>query len=201
MKKHDFLEELLRRLSSLPQAEREKAYAFYAEIIDDSMEDGMTEEEAVASLGSMDENVERIVADTPMATLVKSRVGRRPRTAGVVLLLVLGFPVWFPVLISLASVLFTLFIVFWILALTLWIVLASCAAAVVGGFAGLMLVPEFGTRLMGFGIAIASAGFAVLLYPACVQVTRLFARFTRRLWMNGKRALMKKGEISYETES
>lgn len=201
MKKHDFLEELLRRLASLPQAEREKAYAFYAEIIDDSMEDGMTEDEAVASLGSMDENVERIVADTPMATLVKSRVRHKPRTAGVVVLLALGFPVWFPVLASAAAVVFTLLIVLWVLALMPWVVLASCAAAVVGGLAGLILVPEFGMRLTGFGIALACAGCAVLLYPACVRVTAWLARFTRGLWMMGKRALMNKGRITNETAS
>ncbi len=201
MKKHDFLQELLRRLSQLPQAEREKAYAFYAEIIDDSMEDGMTEDEAVAKLGGMDEIVQRITAETPMAALIRQRVGHRPRTAGVVILLTLGFPVWFPVLMAAASALLTFFIVLWILALMLWVVLASCGAAVIGGLAGLIAVPEFGMRLMGFGVAIACAGCAVLLYPACVRVTGWFARFTKRLWLKGKRALMNKGEMKYETVS
>ena len=57
MNKTQFLEELSRRLEGLSDAERRIALDFYAELISDRMEDGMTEEEAVAALGSIDQIV------------------------------------------------------------------------------------------------------------------------------------------------
>ena len=201
MKKHEFLQELLHRLSQLPSEERDKAYAFYAEIIDDSMEDGISEDEAVQKLGSIDEIIERIVAETPMASLIRARVGRKIRSGGKITLLVLGFPFWFPVLISVACVVLTLFLVAWTLVLVLWVVLASFAAGIIGGIAGLFLYTELGVRLVWLGGAMACMGCAILLYPACVWVTNQFARFTRRLWAKGKSALMNKGETPYETIS
>ena len=55
MNKNQFLEELSRRLEGGSDAERKIALDFYAEMISDRMEEGMTEEEAVAALGSIDQ--------------------------------------------------------------------------------------------------------------------------------------------------
>lgn len=57
MNKTQFLEELSRRLEGLSDAERKIALDFYAELISDRMEEGMTEEAAVAALGSIDQIV------------------------------------------------------------------------------------------------------------------------------------------------
>lgn len=54
MRKFEFLEELKHRLSKLSDCEIEKTASFYAECIDDRIEEGMTEEEAVCALGSID---------------------------------------------------------------------------------------------------------------------------------------------------
>ena len=62
MDKAQFLEELKRRLSGLPQSELEERLLFYSEMIDDRVEDGLTEEEAVAGIGSVDALVEQIMA-------------------------------------------------------------------------------------------------------------------------------------------
>ena len=55
MNKQEFLDRLRKGLSGLPQAEREERLLFYSEMIDDRMEEGLTEEEAVAALGSLEE--------------------------------------------------------------------------------------------------------------------------------------------------
>ncbi|MBN1778067.1 MAG: DUF1700 domain-containing protein [Clostridiales bacterium] len=195
MNKHDFLNELSSRLARLPDTERDKAYAFYAEIIDDSMEDGMSEEEAVGKLGSLDEITERIIAEVPMSTIIKHRVAGKNRGLYMVLLLICGFPIWFPILISLFSVLLTLFIVFWIVDLVVWVVFGSVAAAAVGSCIGFFLNPEFGMRLLLLGGALACSGCAILLFPASVSVTKQFALITCQLWMKLKNAMLKKGGI------
>ncbi|MFH1880305.1 MAG: DUF1700 domain-containing protein [Bacillota bacterium] len=192
MNKHEFLHALLQSLSPLPQAEREKAYAFYAEIIDDSMEDGMSEEEAIQRLGSMDEIVERIIAETPIKVLLQSRVERRNRSLLTILLLVFGFPVWFPVLAALLTVLLTLFIVLWTVALSLWAVGASSAAAALLSCVGFFSFPGVGLRLIFLGSALACAGCAAPAFMVSLYATRQFARLTKQLWMKMKNNLFRK---------
>ena len=67
MDKALFLDELRRRLSGLPQSDLDERLLFYSEMIDDRMEDGLTEEEAVAGIGSVDEIVEQIMAEIPLS--------------------------------------------------------------------------------------------------------------------------------------
>ena len=51
MTKREFLDMLNRQTSLLPEAERDRLLEYYGEIIDDRMEEGLTEAEAVAALG------------------------------------------------------------------------------------------------------------------------------------------------------
>ena len=51
MNKQTFVEELRARLAALPEDEREKLIDYYGEMIDDRVEEGLSEEEAVAALG------------------------------------------------------------------------------------------------------------------------------------------------------
>ena len=57
MEKKAFMQALRRGLARLPEEERLRALAFYEEAIDDRMEDGMTEAEAVAAMGSPEDIV------------------------------------------------------------------------------------------------------------------------------------------------
>ena len=192
MKRNEFLKQLLLSLSALPQAEQDKAYAFYAEIIDDSIEDGMSEDEAVAKLGGMEEIVEQIVSDVPITVLLKSRVEPKRRGRLTVLLLVLGFPVWLPLLITAVVVPLTLFAVLWVLNAVLWAVCAALAAAALGGVAGLFVVPGIGMKLMYLGTALAAAGFTVPSVLGVLAVHRQIVRLTVLLWKKMKKSLFKK---------
>ena len=60
MKKAEFLALLRERLADFSNEDAEKSAAFYSEMIDDRMEEGMTEEEAVAALGNLDDIVRSI---------------------------------------------------------------------------------------------------------------------------------------------
>ena len=64
MTKQEFLSELERALGKLPHAEVEQALAFYDEAISDRMEDGLSESEAVADLGPIDEIAAQIAAES-----------------------------------------------------------------------------------------------------------------------------------------
>lgn len=51
MQKTEFLDRLRAALADLPAEELEKTLGYYAEMIEDRMEDGMDEEAAVAAMG------------------------------------------------------------------------------------------------------------------------------------------------------
>ena len=57
MNKQEFLAGLQKGLSGLPQEDVEERLTFYGEMLDDRMEEGLSEEEAVAAAGSVEEIV------------------------------------------------------------------------------------------------------------------------------------------------
>ena len=80
MTKQEFLSELERALGKLPHAEVEQALAFYDEAISDRMEDGLSEAEAVADLGPVDEIAAQIAAETPPIPRAIARANTGSRT-------------------------------------------------------------------------------------------------------------------------
>ncbi len=122
MTKEDFLYALQNSLCDLPPEDVDQSLEYYMEMIDDCIEDGMTEEEAVAQLGSLSEIAERIRLDMPLPTLVRVRTGSRPLKAWEIVLLVLGSPVWLPILLSVFVILLSVYIVVWAVLISLYIV-------------------------------------------------------------------------------
>ncbi len=98
MDKRTFLERLQAALAGLPDAERERQLAYYEEMIDDRVEEGMSESEAIAALGPADQLAQRVLRQTPP----QQRADRVRRsgipTAVWVLLAVLLLPLWLPLL-------------------------------------------------------------------------------------------------------
>lgn len=63
MTRRQFLNDLYRRLGPLSREEAEQHLTYYAEMLADRMEEGMTEEEAVASMEDVDTIARRILED------------------------------------------------------------------------------------------------------------------------------------------
>ena len=101
MDKYDFLLALEDRLAGLPEADRQASLDFYAEMLDDLTEGGMTERDAVASLGSPDAIAEEILLEMPLPKLVKAKMKKRRLSGLEITLLAVGFPIWLPILIAL----------------------------------------------------------------------------------------------------
>ena len=67
MSKTDFLIKLREMLLGLPQEEISDRLMFYGEMIDDRIEEGLAEEEAVAEVGSVDEIAAQILEETSVS--------------------------------------------------------------------------------------------------------------------------------------
>ena len=68
MRKQDFIKELRINLSFLPKEEIEDRISFYCELIDDKIEEGLKEEDAIKSIGSVDEIINQIINDMPLCS-------------------------------------------------------------------------------------------------------------------------------------
>ena len=74
MSKQEFLSRLLQALSGLPEDDVAERIAFYSESIDDRIEEGMSEEEAVACVGSVEEIRAQVLSEILLPKLVKEKV-------------------------------------------------------------------------------------------------------------------------------
>ena len=192
MSRDAFIGELRHRMAGLPQETVERTVEYYGELIADSMEDGLTEEEAVSRLGSLDEIVASVVKDTPLTQIVQTRVreGKKKGISGwVILLLVLGAPVWLPVLIAVLAVLFALFIALWAVVIALWAVVAAVIltglAAMVAGVVELcrLHLPQ-GLVLLGGGLV--CLGLCALLFLLMKLITVGTVKLCKWLWVGIK---------------
>ena len=141
MNKQQFLAAIGEQIRSLPQTDVEKSLDYYREMIDDRMEDGLSEEEAVAALGSPEEIAAQILMETPLPKLVKAKLKpSRALRAWEIVLLVLGSPVWLPLLLAAGIIVLAVYIVLWAVIVVLYAADLSFAAATVGGIAGFFLL-------------------------------------------------------------
>ena len=129
MNKKQFLKELETALGSAPAVDREKTIDFYSELIDDIVEEGLTEEEAVAGLGKIDDIAKDAVNEIPVTAFVKDKVKKRKITPLTIVLIIMASPIWAPVLLSAAAVVFSIYI-------TVWAVIAAFFAVFAGFAAG-----------------------------------------------------------------
>ena len=195
MKKKEFLAKLKRGLAGLPRREVSERLSFYGEMIDDRMEDGASEEDAVASIGALSEIVLQIRADVSGARTEGKRKTGGPG-AGTVLLLILGFPLWFPLLCAFGALLLSLYVVLWSLVLSLWAAVVSLGAGAVGGAFGLVVSFFQGAVPAGlalFGLGLASAGLAILLFYGCLEISKVLLRIPLRVTLSIFRKLTKRG--------
>lgn len=184
MSKKEFLARLRQGLSGLPQEEIAARLSFYSEMIEDRMEEGLSEEEAVSAVGSVDEIAAQTVAEVPLTKLVKERIRPKKRMGGwEVTLLVLGFPLWFPLLAAAFAVVLSLYISLWAVVLSLWSVFASLVCcALAGSIAGIGFI-LVGNGLTGgamIGMGIFCTGLSIFAFFGCKAATKGTAVLTKQ---------------------
>lgn len=192
MTKQEFLSELERALGKLPHAEVEQALAFYDEAISDRMEDGLSEAEAVADLGPVDEIAAQIAAETPPIPRAIARANTGSRTLNIVLLAVFS-PIWIPIVLALAAAALAVYVAIWAVIAALWAVDAVLVLMPFAGLAALASTLGGGMPLPGvfvFGLSLVSSGFGLVASFAVFwasnllfQATRTFARWIASLFV------------------
>ena len=176
MNKEEFLRKLRESLSCINEKDREASVEYYSEMIDDRMEEGVPEDEAVAAVGTIDEISAKIISTTPLIELAAERIKpKRKLEAWEIILIILGAPLWIPLIIAAFAVLLSVFIVMWSVAISLYA--ADLAFAVFGavrivfGFVSLrgLALPA---SLINMAFGIIGIGISILLFFGTNQVSK-----------------------------
>lgn len=197
MTKLQFLLALHEKLAGLPREDVEERLNFYSEMIEDRMEEGMTEEDAVAAVGSVDEIAEQITADIPLTKIVKEKIkSKRRLKAWEITLLSIGGLIWVPLVIASVAVVLSLYVSLWAVIVSLWAVFGSFAigalAVVIYGFV-FALSENVYVGLAAVAAGLVCAGLAILLFYGCIAATKGAALLAKRMVL-----AMKKGSVKKE---
>ena len=195
MTKKEFFALFRQELSGLPKDDLEERVSFYEEIINDKMDEGKTEEEAIAELDSVQTIVEQIANETSLVKLVKEKYKPKRSLRGwEIVMLILGFPLWFPLLITALLLLFVFYLLTWLISIVVWAVEIAFVAAGASGivcFIGSLLDNNTNITLLGMGIA--GIGGAILFAFVCYYAFKLNLKISKELFLGIKKSFMRKG--------
>ena len=194
MNKIKFLLSLHEKLSDLPQEDVEERLSFYSEMIEDRMEEGLSEEDAVKAVGSVDEIAEQIASDLSPAKPIQEKTAQKKRLkAWEIVLLALGSPIWLSLLVAAFAVVVSLYAVLWSVIIALWAVYASVTASIVCSVLSAIVFALTGSALTGIaliGAGFVCAGLSVFLFIGCkaatkgvVVVAKIIASVVRRIFV------------------
>ena len=199
MTKQEFLVQLSQGLCGLPQAEREEQLAFYGEMIDDRMEEGLSETDAVAALGGVEDILFRVVDEVPLTKIAKERLRSNRRLKGwEILLLVLGSPIWLALGVSAVSVVLAVYVALWSIIVSLWSVFVSLAACAVGGVAAGAVSVVQGNGYAAVCLVAAGlmcGGLSIFTFYGCKAATKGILMLTKKLAVGIKNRCMRKETV------
>ena len=156
-------------------------------LLDDMLEEGMTEAEATAKLGSPSQIAQSILQEVPLGKLVSTRM--KPKsgwTPLAIVLAVVGSPVWVPLLLLAAALVLSLFVSIWALgvaavAVVVGLAVAGGAAPILAIRAAVLTLP-LGLLLLGGGLVLL--GLCVLGGLMAVELCKLLWQLT--VWLAHK---------------
>ena len=199
MNKQEFISQLKIRLSGFSKESIEEQLSFYSEIIDDKIEDGFDEEEAVSSIGSIDSILKNLIDETSFIKIAKEKIKPKRKLSTLeIILLIIGSPLWISVLIAVIAVIFSFYISLWSIIISFWSVFVSFFASSLGMLTGGVIVLFKGKLIVGtamIGICFILVGLSILTFYSCKYLTKAIILLTKKITVSLKKYLIKKGSV------
>ena len=187
MNKCEFLTRLALELKGLPREDAERWLEYYREMLEDSIEDGMSEEEAVASLGDPANIVKEILSQTSLTKLIKNKVSlKRKLRVWEIILICVGSPIWASLAVSVAATIFSVFVSLWAAIVSLWAAELSLAVSGVAGVLGSILSIALGRGYQGvllLGGGLVCVGLGYFGFFLCKWLTVLLCKACKLFWL------------------
>jgi uncharacterized membrane protein len=198
MYKQEFLAQLRNALSGLPKDDIEERIEFYSEMIEDRIEEGLSEEEAIAAVGTVEEIAGQVIADTPFVKIAKERMRPKRRLGALeIVLLILGSPIWISLGVAAIAVIFSLYVSLWSVIISLWSVFVSLAACAFGGVVSCVIFAIGGHGAVGLAMLAAGmvcGGLSIFMFLGCKAATKGIVILTKKIAIWIKNCFMRKEE-------
>lgn len=191
MNKQDFLAALRGLLNDLPAEDIRRSLDFYAEMIDDHMEEGMTEEAAVAAVGSAEQIADQIRGDAGAAP----RKPKRKVKPWSLALILLGLPLWLPLLLAAASVIISIYVSIWAVIISLYATAVALGiSSIVIFLMPLLYIPtgNVAGACLVLGAAMVLTGITILSFVGLNLITKGVVWLTKKLFTWIKHMLTRK---------
>lgn len=199
MTKQEFLAQLRNGLSGLPHEDIEERLGFFNEMIEDRMEEGLSEEEAVSAAGSVEDIVAQTVSEIPLARIAKERIKpKRELKNWEIVLIILGAPIWFSLAVSAASVLFSIYMSLWAVIISLWAVFVSLIASSLACLVAGIFVACCGHFTAALGLISACfvcTGLSIFMFYGCKAITYGIYKLTKKFALWVKNCFIKKEKV------
>ena len=141
----------------------------------------------------------QIIADYPLGKLVKKKMKpKRSFRAWEIVLLVLGSPVWLPLLAAAVVVALSLYVSVWAIIVSLWAVFASFAGTAFGGLVSGIAFISIGNTLTGaamIGACLLLSGLSIFTFFGCKAATKGILLLTKKAAIGIKNLIIGKGDM------
>ena len=184
MTKEKFLCSLGAKLSRLPKREIEECLAFYGEMIDDRIEEGLSEEEAVMAVGDVNEIAKEKLGEEISEILEQNANNNGKLGRGKLALIIAGSPLWISLVAAAFAIVLSLYVSAWAVIASLWAAFAAFAVSAPAGlFIGIIMfflkrgVPgavSISCALVAFSLAIFSFFACIWLTKKCAVLSKSF---------------------------
>ena len=170
----------------MPEADIQNSLDYYSEMIDDRMEDGLSEEEAVAAIGDLDEIVSQILGETPRPpATVKPKQQQKPdhTKTWLIILLIVGSPVWIPLAASAVATVLSVYVSLWSVVIVLYAVFFALAVAALGCFVGMFfMLGRPAAAVVTLGASLLCAGLSILFLLLSNLAAKGMIALTKLAW-------------------
>ncbi len=196
MNKQEFITKLKAMLTDLPEKEINDRIDFYSEMIDDRIEDGLTEEEAVKDIGTVEEVAKQIINEIPLFKIIKHKLKKsknktknqtpttkRKRSWWEITLIAVGSPIWISLLISFFAVIFSLYISLWAVIITLFAVDLSLLLSGLAIIPGVLFIftESLSVGLLIIAGGIMCMGLSILFFYVCKYTAKFGIFITKKI--------------------
>ena len=192
MNKQEFIKKLKEMLSDLPEKEINERIEFYSEMIDDRIEDGLTEEQAIKDIGTVEEVAKQIIDEIPLFKIIKHKLKKskaknattkRKRTWWEIPLIAVGSPIWFSLLISFFAVIFSLYISLWAVIISLFAVDLSLLLSGLAIIPGVLFIftESLSVGLLIIAGGIMCMGLSILFFYVCKYTAKFGIFITKKI--------------------
>ncbi|HCM90280.1 MULTISPECIES: DUF1700 domain-containing protein [Vagococcus] len=192
MTQNQFITTLRRELLKRNVLDTETHINYYQEIIADYIEDGFTEESAVAKIGAIDDIVATITKEKNQPIDVIHKNSKSPL---IWTLLIIGSPLWLSILLSIILLIASGIIILWCLPLTLGSLSFAFLLTGIVSLVGATFNSGIYYVVTQLGVGIFTAGLGLLLLLGTTYSSQVIFSLTKKLSTPLTRIFRQKGRL------